>query len=67
MGRSGRKEKLCTEVVANQVSFGESKKNAEEGGYSAPARNDFGSSIPEMPAGPEDDFVALETNDDLPF
>ena len=64
-GQDGKKN-YVTEVVANQVSFGESKKNAEEGGFSAPSRG-FDAPVPEMPADTEDDFVALETNDDLPF
>ena len=65
-GQDGKKN-YVTEVVANQVSFGESKKNADEGGYSAPARGGFDAPVPEMPADTADDFVALETNDDLPF
>ena len=62
-GQDGKKN-YATEVVASEVSFGESKKNADENGSFAPARN---ADIPEMPADAEDDFVALETNDDLPF
>jgi single-strand DNA-binding protein len=66
-GQDGKKN-YVTEVVANEVSFGESKRNAEEGGYSAPASS-MGSApaVPEMPTDTEDDFVTLETNDDLPF
>lgn len=73
-GQDGRKN-YATEVVASEVSFGETKKNAEEygrtqqssSGYTVdpPAMDNF----PDMPA-PEDkgdDFVALDTNDDLPF
>lgn len=65
-GADGKKN-YATEVVASEVSFGESKKNAEEGGYTAPARQSAAADIPEMPSDTEDDFVALETNDDLPF
>ena len=69
-GQDGKKN-YVTEVVASEVSFGESKKNAEEGGsYSAP-RSDynpaFDTALPDMPNGADDDFVALDTNDDLPF
>lgn len=67
-GQDGKKN-YVTEVVASEVSFGESKRAADDNGYSAPQRQDFGmdSNVPEMPADTEDDFVALETNDDLPF
>ncbi len=67
-GQDGKKN-YATEVVASEVSFGESKKNADDGGYSAMQRSNFASdtNVPEMPADTEDDFVALETNDDLPF
>lgn len=66
-GQDGKKN-YATEVVASEVSFGESKRNAEETGYSAPQRqNGDAVNIPEMPADTEDDFVTLETNDDLPF
>ncbi|MBR5307002.1 MAG: single-stranded DNA-binding protein [Oscillospiraceae bacterium] len=67
-GQDGKKN-YVTEVVASEVSFGESKRAADDNGYSAPQRQDFGAdtNVPEMPADTEDDFVALETNDDLPF
>ncbi len=66
-GNDGKKN-YVTEVVASEVSFGESKKSAEEGGYSAAPRTGSAGQIPEMPAETaDDDFVALETNDDLPF
>lgn len=67
-GQDGKKN-YVTEVVASEVSFGESKRAADENGYSAPQRQDFGAdtNVPEMPMDTEDDFVALETNDDLPF
>lgn len=69
-GQDGKKN-YVTEVVASEVSFGESKRNAEENGnYSAP-RSDYNpamdSALPDMPTEAEDDFVALDTNDDLPF
>ena len=66
-GQDGKKN-YATEVVASEVSFGESKRSGDENGYSAPQRqNSDGISLPEMPADTEDDFVTLETNDDLPF
>ena len=69
-GQDGKKN-YVTEVVASEVSFGESKKNAEENGsYSAP-RQDYNpamdAGLGDMPSGADDDFVALDTNDDLPF
>ena len=65
-GQDGKKN-YVTEVVANEVSFGESKKSSEESSYQAPMRANSNADIPEMPGDAEDDFVALETNDDLPF
>lgn len=66
-GQDGKKN-YVTEVVASEVSFGESKRNAEENGFSAsPKQTNDAVSIPEMPNDAEDDFVTLETNDDLPF
>ncbi len=67
-GQDGKKN-YATEVVASEVSFGESKRSAEDGGYSAPSASATVSAaaIPEMPTDTEDDFVTLETNDDLPF
>ncbi len=63
-GQDGKKN-YATEVVASEVSFGESKRSADEGGFTAP--NPMQTSVPEMPKDTEDDFVTLETNDDLPF
>ncbi len=67
-GQDGKKN-YTTEVVVSEVSFGESKKSADEGGSFSAPRSGFASdsNVPEMPADSEDDFVALETNDDLPF
>ncbi|MBQ9737539.1 MAG: single-stranded DNA-binding protein [Clostridia bacterium] len=67
-GQDGKKN-YATEVVASEVSFGESKRSAEDGGYSVPSASASVSAaaIPEMPTDTEDDFVTLETNDDLPF
>ena len=64
-GQDGKKN-YATEVVASEVSFGESKRNSSEGASTfAPAAS--AASVPEMPEATEDDFVTLETNDDLPF
>ncbi len=63
-GQDGKKN-YATEVVASEVSFGESKRNAEDGGFTPSAASSV--AVPEMPTDTEDDFVTLETNDDLPF
>ncbi|MBR5155147.1 MAG: single-stranded DNA-binding protein [Clostridia bacterium] len=63
-GQDGKKN-YATEVVASEVSFGESKRNADESGFVAPSAPQV--SVPEMPNDADDDFVTLETNDDLPF
>ena len=71
-GQDGKKN-YATEIVANEVSFGETKKSAEGGqGEYAPAFPQGGglneSPMPEMPAGTNnDDFTILDTEDDLPF
>ena len=65
-GQDGKKN-YATEVVASEVSFGESKRNAEENGFSATNSANASVAMPEMPDTAEDDFVTLETNDDLPF
>ena len=65
-GQDGKKN-YATEVVASEVSFGESKRSADEGGSFAPAASAALSDVAEMPASQDDDFVTLETNDDLPF
>ena len=70
-GQDGKKN-YVTEVVANEISFGESKRSQESGGYTAPAP---AAGIPSAPAAPafpentaEDDFTPLlDTDDDLPF
>jgi len=70
-GQDGKKN-YVTEVVASEVSFGESKR-AQDGGASAPraAGGEFSAPVaaPQMPQDlAEDDFSPLlETDDDLPF
>lgn len=75
-GQDGKKN-YVTEVVASEVSFGESKRSqdggasAQGGSYGAPSQGGGYSSGP-APAFPEntaeDDFTPLlDTDDDLPF
>ena len=70
-GQDGKKN-YSTEVVVNEVSFGESKRSQEGGGdYSAPAPRAAAPSAPVAPAfpdQPEDAFTPLlDSDDDLPF
>ena len=65
-GQDGKKN-YATEVVASEVSFGESKRSADEGSSFAPAASAAFGDVAEMPVSQDDDFVTLETNDDLPF
>ncbi|MBQ2931794.1 MAG: single-stranded DNA-binding protein [Clostridia bacterium] len=65
-GQDGKKN-YATEVVASEVSFGESKRSADEGSSFAPAASAPLDDVAEMPVSQDDDFVTLETNDDLPF
>lgn len=63
----GRKN-YATEVIASEVSFGESKKSSEEGGYERPSYSANESSAPSMPDSLSDSgFIPQETDDDLPF
>lgn len=68
-GQDGKKN-YVTEVVASEVSFGESKR-VQDGGssYSAPVTQSQPSqSAPQMPQLDDDDFSPLlDTDDDLPF
>ena len=71
-----RKQNYVAEVVANEVSFGESKRSQEaysgsgasssyQGGYQQQQQQP---SAPPMPSLDDDDFSPLsETDDDLPF
>lgn len=81
-GQDGKRN-YATEVIANEISFGETKRarnenSGYEGGYNAPQQNSYASSYsapaentaPQtMPGGIEDDeFTPLsEIDDDLPF
>lgn len=76
-GQDGKKN-YATEVVASEVSFGESKRNSEgassdynseysqpSGGYSAP-QQPAASVVPAQT--PEEEFMQIvDTDDDLPF
>lgn len=73
-GQDGKKN-YVTEVVANEVSFGESKRSQDGGmpaggdrvSAPAPAAAPSAPSFPDHSA-PEEDFTALlDTDDDLPF
>ena len=66
-GPDGKKN-YATEVVANEVAFGESKRDGGDYG----SASSFGSasapeSIPAMPAMDDGGFSPLDTDDDLPF
>lgn len=69
-GQDGKKN-YVTEVVANEVSFGESKRSQD--GYSAGNASPSYQSAPQpsappMPSLGDDDFSPLsDTDDDLPF
>lgn len=71
-GQDGKKN-YSTEVVASEVSFGESKRSQEGGGnYSAPAQSAPRAAAPAAPSFPDnasdDAFTPLlDTDDDLPF
>ena len=76
-GQDGKRN-YATEVVASEVSFGESKRSQDggsyqpaQGGYSAPAPAPAAqpAAAPQMPQDlADDDFSPLlETDDDLPF
>lgn len=67
-GQDGKKN-YVTEVVASEVSFGESKRS--EGDSSSASGFGGGSVMPEsmpaMPAMEDGGFSPLDTDDDLPF
>ncbi len=67
-GQDGKKN-YVTEVIANEVSFGESKKS-EGNSFDAPSYGGGSAvqdSIPAMPQMEEGGFSPLDTDDDLPF
>lgn len=67
-GTDGKKN-YATEVIANEVSFGESKRSSDEGGFGGYDRPQSASSdMPSMPDALSDNgFIPQETDDDLPF
>lgn len=73
-GQDGKKN-YTTEVVVNEVSFGESKRSSgDNSSYSAPtasapvASTPAPQAAPQMPELENDDFSPLlDTDDDLPF
>lgn len=72
-GQDGKRN-YTTEVIANEVSFGESKRNQDGGSYqpsSDSGQNSFSApqATPQMPQdlGSDDFAPLLDTDDDLPF
>ena len=67
-GADGKKN-YATEVVANEVSFGESKRSSDEGGSGFGfERSESISDMHSMPDALSDSgFIPQETDDDLPF
>ena len=76
-GQDGKKN-YATEVVASEVSFGESKRSQDGGPYQPGPGADMAPSAPSVPESPavpsypgtpaEDAFTPLlDTDDDLPF
>ena len=64
-GTDGKKN-YVTEVVANEVSFGESRRSSEEAGVSS--ERPQSTYVPSMPDDLSDEgFIPQETDDDLPF
>lgn len=72
-GQDGKKN-YVTEVVASEVSFGESKRMQDGGSGSSAPQNNYSAPVsqsqaaPQMPQLDDDDFSPLlDTDDDLPF
>lgn len=68
-GQDGKKN-YATEVVASEVSFGESKRSQEGGSYSAPQQSaPVTAQAPSFPDNVSEDAFTplLDTDDDLPF
>jgi len=65
--KDGNKRRTA-EVVADNVYFGDSKRDGEGGGFSAPASNSFGGYAAPAASAPASDFAMLDDDDaQLPF
>ena len=65
--KDGNKRRTA-EVVADNVYFGDSKREGEGGGFAAPAGNSFGGYSAPAASAPASDFAMLDDNDaQLPF
>ena len=66
-GTDGKKN-YVTEVVVNEVSFGETRRSSEEQGGYSPVGASVRTDAPDMPETLSDEgFIPQETDDDLPF
>ena len=65
--KDGNKRRTA-EVVADNVYFGDSKRDGEGGGFTAPAGNSFGGYAAPAASAPASDFAMLDDDDaQLPF
>ena len=65
--KDGNKPRTA-EVVADNVYFGDSKRDGESGGFSAPAANNFSGYTAPAASSPASDFAMLDDDDaQLPF
>ena len=65
--KDGNKRRTA-EVIADNVYFGDSKRDGEGGGFTAPAGNSFGGYAAPAASAPASDFAMLDDDDaQLPF
>ena len=65
--KDGNKRRTA-EVVADNVYFGDSKRDGEGGGFTAPAANNFSGYTAPAASSPASDFAMLDDDDaQLPF
>ena len=65
--KDGNKRRTA-EVVADNVYFGDSKRDGEASGFAAPANNSFGGYAAPAASSPASDFAMLDDDDaQLPF
>ena len=65
--KDGNKRRTA-EVVADNVYFGDSKREGDNGGFAAPAANNFGGYAAPAASNPASDFAMLDDDDaQLPF